>query len=291
MVDPVSAAAVGATGKALDGIAGEAGGLFTRMFGPAADEIGEALRRRTAYRVNNAERIVSIADRKSRETGRSGIVPPRLAHSLVEAGSFCDDEVMGDYLGGVLAGGRTPGGRDDRAVTWSSLITQMSAFQIRAHYLLYDQWASLAARHPDRNLVGGVDVKSHMYADLDEFLERLAEVDPDVPAHSLMAHVIGGLVRMDLISSMSWGYGDSADVVTSALFGDTSLQLPFDRALHCMPSMSGIELWGWGHGQPDVDSQSFKSIRDVPPIVEPLTSAFFPLDAEPNSAPQESTPS
>jgi hypothetical protein len=53
MVDPLSVAAIGAAGKALDSAAGEAGGLIKRVFGPAADEIGEALGRYTAKRVGN----------------------------------------------------------------------------------------------------------------------------------------------------------------------------------------------------------------------------------------------
>ena len=117
--------------KAADAVAEESGKVFStlmiKMLGPSADEIGEALRRWTSYRVRNVKRIAAVADRRAQ--GREGVVPPRLAHTVLEEGSYCDDELMAEYLGGVLAGGRTPSGRDDRAVTWSKLITSMSTLQ------------------------------------------------------------------------------------------------------------------------------------------------------------------
>lgn len=243
MVDPATVAVAGAAGKALDSAAAEAGGILKRVLGPAADEIGEALGRYTAKRVGNVGRIVETADRVSSTRGRSGDVHPRTAHSVLESGSYCDDEVIVDYLGGVLASGRTPGGRDDRAVTWSSLITSLSAFQVRAHYLLYTSWVAMAARNPGINLATR-DRSLILYVDEQEFLERLAEVQDDVPQRALLTHVLGGLGRADLINPNSWGFGPSTEQIQSS---NPELSLPYDRALWCLPSESGIELWGWGH--------------------------------------------
>jgi len=50
---------------------------------------------------------------------------------------------MAEYLGGVLAASRSRGGRDDRAIAWSNLVTSLSSVQVRAHFLLYREWAAL----------------------------------------------------------------------------------------------------------------------------------------------------
>ncbi|KXF52285.1 hypothetical protein AXA44_47660 [Rhodococcus sp. SC4] len=192
-----------------------------------------------------------------------------MAHTVLEAGSYCDDEVIVDYLGGVLAGGRTPGGRDDRAVTWSNLITQMSAFQIRAHYLLYTSWAAFAANNPGVNLASG-NPGLTLFVDESEFLARMAEVDSNVPPQSLMTHVLGGLGRLDLIDSALWGFGDDPATSTGI---QQAQALPYARALWCRPSESGIELWGWGHGYPDISIWSAGEVQDDDPILTPLTTA------------------
>src|SRR5690348_7200920 len=103
--------------------------LLKRLLGPAVDEFANALVRSVAYKTRNFGRIVDRAEAKSRTRGDAHVdwvVNQRVAYVLLEDGSLCDDELMADYLGGLLAGSRHPSGRDDRAVAWSRLITGMS---------------------------------------------------------------------------------------------------------------------------------------------------------------------
>jgi hypothetical protein len=121
--------------------------LIARLLGPAIDEFGSALARSVAYRTRNFGRIAEKASVKAaRDEGR-GIVHPRVAYSILEDGSLCDDELMAEYLGGVLAGSRSPNGRDDRAITRCRCISGMSALQTRAHFLLYREWAGDVSIH------------------------------------------------------------------------------------------------------------------------------------------------
>ena len=150
-------------------------GLFVRVLGPSADEIGEALRRYTAYRLRNVGRIVSNADAKTDDSEEDVIVNPRVARVLIEEGSYCDDDLMANYLGGVLASSRTRDGRDDRAVTWSRLITDLSALQVRAHYLLYREWAArLQGIVPFNLAYPEIVERAVMHIDLEEFNPALA---------------------------------------------------------------------------------------------------------------------
>ena len=215
-------------------------GLLMRVFGPAADEIGKALARWTSYRVGNVKRITEKADAKSRILGRHGMVNPRVAHTLLEAGSFCDDELMAEYLGGVLAGCRTPDGRDDRAVVWSGLITRLSSFQVRAHFLLYREWVDrLAATELD---LGQDRSLATMYVDLDEFRLALMQ-DAELDTEAVLLHTTTGLAANDLIDE-AWIYGE-----TSKILG-AQQQCSFSNSLRVHPTITGVELFGWAQGLP-----------------------------------------
>jgi hypothetical protein len=261
MVDPyqigggVAAGAIAA--KALQSAAEEggkaAGGLVSRAFGIAADEIGIALGRFTAFRVGNVERIAEIADRKAK--GREGVIAPRLAHSVLEDGSFCDDELMAEYLGGVLAGGRTPSGRDDRAVTWSKLITSMSVLQIRAHFLLYREWAIALQGRTDLDLGRPQNEPFQMYCDFDSFYGILNQAVPDIHPNDLVVHVLSGLARLDLI------HGEYA--AGNVLKAFPGVNLPFETVCRVYPTMAGMELYGWACGLPGVHPNSFVTTPEL----------------------------
>lgn len=45
-------------------------GLLERVLGPAADELGEALQRFTAFRTRNVGRIIESADRRSKTASK-----------------------------------------------------------------------------------------------------------------------------------------------------------------------------------------------------------------------------
>ncbi len=106
-----------------------------------------ALRRRL-------EMIAEKASAKAIEDGRGGTVHLRVAYSILEDGSLCDDELMAKYLGGVLAGSRSPNGRADRAITWCRCIGSMSWLQARAHFLPYREWAGRRVHSGDPVCVG-----------------------------------------------------------------------------------------------------------------------------------------
>ena len=178
-------------------------GLFMRVFGPSADEIGEALRRYTAYKLRNVGRIVENADAKSNTNPIGGMVNTRLAYVLLEEGSLCDDELMANYLGGILAGSRSPDGRDDRAIAWSGVITSLSSLQVRAHYLLYREWADRLHGVARKYMMQVHRKKIGMDFDLDEFVDVLVS-DTDVGRVSAMTHSIYGLVRAGLLSDRYW---------------------------------------------------------------------------------------
>jgi hypothetical protein len=230
-------------------------GLLTRALGPTADVFGQALAQYAEIRLRNVGRIVGRSEKKARESGRSGSVHPRVAHRVIEEGSFCDDAVMADYLGGVLAGSRTPSGRDDRAVVWSNLVTGLSAAQIRLHYLLYREWAiRLHGRDINPGATPGSD-QVGMAVDLDELGVALRIEEDDRDLEELFSHAIIGLLRSGLLG-MGYSYGPRGP--------NNSPEAPYTSVLTTHPSPAGMELYGWAQGVPGFTPSAF--VREALPF-------------------------
>lgn len=270
MVEPITTGAVVAAGAAIARASGSNDGpekarLLSRVFGKSADSLGDALGRWTDYRLRNVGRIVDAADRRS--PGDNAAVAPRIAHRIIEDGSFCDDELMAEYLGGLLATARTPSGRDDRAITWTSLVTQMSVFEIRAHYLIYTeliaQLRSWQERHPGEDVLADMRV---IYIDTLELVHRLLELAPEADGTSLLEHAHTGLGRHDLISSLVSGYGP-----TEAARSQSATLMPIPAEITCHNVMftaagtAAIELWGHAHG---ISADSRTVVEKAGPLID-----------------------
>jgi hypothetical protein len=249
MVEPITGAVVAkAMGDSSPKMQNAMNNLIIRIFGPSADAVGEALGRYTTYRLRNVGRIVNRADTKSGGTTDRGIANPRVAHVLLEEGSYCDNEVMVDYLGGVLAASRTPSGRDDRAVAWSNLVTSLSSLQVRAHYLLYREWAARLHGLEDFNI--GVDAgrsSAVMQVELQEFCSLLIGGD-DINVNNALSHAIVGLVRVGLLAD-GYAFGPSSQV--------PGINTEFEHVLCVRPSLMGVELYGWAQGLAGLSAAEF----------------------------------
>jgi hypothetical protein len=190
---------------------------------------------------------------------------------------------MADYLGGVLAGSQTPTGRDDRAVTWSALITRLSSFQIRAHYLLYREWA---ARILNTNAKLWVQGRPNpiLYVELNEFVTALVQ-DSGIDGYDALTHTLSGLSGNDLISN--WAFGNSFEVYIQFPPFLDKIELPFAQAVRVMPTMAGVELYGWAAGlwgMPGVNVRTFPWDGDGFELPEPIPRfehAFVYIDEPP----------
>jgi hypothetical protein len=241
--------------------------LLARVLGSSADAVGDDLRHYTQYRLGNAERIVERAAARSRSLDNGSSVNLRVAHVLLADGSYCDDELMADYLGGLLAASCTPKGRDDRAVAWSKLISSLSSLQIRAHYLLYREWAARLRIIGVYELgVDAVRTQATMEISAPEFTKILAG-DSEVDENDALGHAIGGLVRVRLLAD-NFFYND--------------------ELVNVAPSITGLELYGWAQGLQGLSPRSFASkaqpfVReDAIPRLGSVTFPKIPEHAEAN---------
>lgn len=226
-----------------------------KLLGPLFDEMAQDLRQRYAERrARNLEAILDAGARRlGSELEKPGTVPPRLLGLLLDEASWCEDEVLSEYWGGVLAASRTPDGRDDRGITWAKAISRLSRFQVRAHYLLYTamRHAALSAPPFDIGQVALLEEMTSVYVPMSAFAAAL-DLRPD-EIRAVGAHTVIGLVNEGLLDSTFWAYGPKED-----LEGCTLTVVPEDGIV-VAASYSGMELYYWAHGYSNFTEYEFTS--------------------------------
>lgn len=275
MADPNVVSSVVSGVEMLAG-GGAAGGVLKRLLGPSADELAEAMRRWTSFRVNNVTRIVDSADKKS-DGSEPGEVHPRIVHRLLEEGSYCDDELMAEYLGGVLAGSRSAGGRDDRAVAWSDLVTGLSALQVRAHFLIYRELARLIAGRGDVEM--SLDLgreRASIFMPYVAFAHELTGDSDPRNWNAAVTHTVPGLVRLGLLDQ-NFAFGNVGLETVLPGFTADEADLP---GLAVRPAFAGIELYGWAQGLPGLTPNEFPlraEVFETDPPTRAIAGARLPL--------------
>jgi hypothetical protein len=252
MPDPLSGAAgAAAISAAKTAAKRNPPGILSRVLGPPADSIGKGIAQYIDFRFANGMRIVENAAAKvGDKLNEEGQVPPRVAGRILDEGSWCDDSLMVEYLGGALASARTPDGRDDRAARWAALVTRLSAYEIRAHYIIYRAMrdALLGAMNEfvedDVRNYQVFTNKCQVLMPLVEFVVAM-EFDGTEDVQALLAHAIEGLRREGLVEAA--GYGPGKQFAAEPRFAGES----FDEQgyLFAQASPYGAELFLFAHGE------------------------------------------
>jgi hypothetical protein len=191
MVDPGTA--IAALGPAA---------IVVKILGPTADYVGEGVREWTERAVENVQRVFEKAEKKlgPEELEREGGVAPRVLKGILEEGPFFDDDLGAEYLGGVLASGRTSTARDDRGAALVGLVARMSTYQLRSHYIFYSQAQQTLAGSGLNLAARNISRSNALFMSWDGYrtaLDMSQEEEEDFDA--IVLHVLSGLHREGLI--------------------------------------------------------------------------------------------
>lgn len=241
------------TGLTILGSAIGGAKLVEKVLGPTADYVGIGLRHWTEKRVQNAGRIFEkAAEKLGDKIDEPGSVPPRVLKEVLDEGSYCDDELTAEYFGGVLASSRSGTSRDDRAASYLKLTSELSAYQIRFHYVSYAAW---------RMLFVGSDLRPTFGEDLDKmwlflpssFLSVAMDFTDDEPAGDILMHCTSGLKRHDLIDHAHWGDSEHVNTLNKKRGWCEVSESGF-----CIePTQFGIDYWLWAIGLGTVSRAKF----------------------------------
>jgi hypothetical protein len=227
--------------------------LLNKLLGPTADYIGGELRNLVEKCNVNLDNVFRIALGKlGGRLEHGGVVNPRLLKHIIDEAAFCEDEIVAEYLGGVLASSRSETGRDDRGVCFLTDIKSLSVYQLRTHCLLYSAMVrsrGLFNRNP-RHYYGEEEWENivMVFSD-DDYMNGMAYREHE--NHGAIArHAFLGLKSRQLSSQGVIAYeGEQGD--------DARFVRPF-RVFS--PTQYGYELFAWGLGCGDLDLQSYFDI-------------------------------
>lgn len=182
--------------------------VVLKILGPTADYVGEGLQEWTQRRVANVQRIFANAERKlsAEQLDAPGAVPPRVLKGILDEGSFREDELSAEYLGGVLAASRTETGRDDRGASLVAVVGRLSTYQLRSHYIFYTL-ARRALVGMDLNLSTLADRRANqLFVPLHDYITSMEFSGEEVhELPSIVSHSLYGLGREDLLKPRAWG--------------------------------------------------------------------------------------
>ena len=220
--------------------------LLMKLLGPTADYIGEGIKNNFQNKCDNINRIFNHSIKllgNGIET--EGGVNPRILKHILSEGSFCDDELTSEYFGGVLASSRTNESKDDRGLTYLAVVSNMSTYQIKTHYIFYSIIAELFKGQNLSCSIRADSDKMQVFLPWDVYSESMGIGEND---WILLTHSMIGLARLDLITDYSTG---SKDIISTRYPEANSNGMLFT------PTPFGAELYLWAHGYSNIPANYF----------------------------------
>lgn len=237
---------------------GTAAGVVARILGPTAAYLGDGMKTWTQTRIDNLRRIFSNAEAKLGESlNDEGAVPPRVLGHLLGEGSYASDGVAVEYFGGILASSRSGMSCDDRGAEMISLVSRLSAYALRGHYIVYAALRrAIGARialHLYSAAEGGMPMR--IYIPEREWIEAMDFAEDEDPDR-LRLSVIISLTRESLIGA-SVATGTPDDLAKSGMLRNAPEDgLVFDA------SPQGVALFLWAHGKGTEPYERFNLFPD-----------------------------
>lgn len=206
MPEPITTVGLGAIAAYLgkDGL--------QKILGPTADYLGQGLRDFTQKRAETIGKIFQKAESKLGDRIEApGEVPPKVLKAVLDEGSFSNDDLAVEYLGGILASSRTEQGRDDRGARIAKIVDSLSTYQLRTHYLVYSTVRTLfAAKGLSMNMRDRP--KMRLFIPFSGYLQAMDFSQTEMQQiNSLLSHIFFGLHGDNLLEG-DWQYGDKDSI-------------------------------------------------------------------------------
>jgi hypothetical protein len=219
-----------------------------KLLGPSCDYLGDSLGKSVECVIRNLQDIFGNAIRLvGSKIDEEGGINPRVLKPIVNDGGFCEDKLAKCYYGGILASSRTKNRADDRGIPFVNVLSSMSIYQIRTHYIFYtcikhlcDGKGYIVNLKKDREKMS-IFLPDNVYLKAMNFSNN-----EDVTI--ILPHTITGLIRLGLIDSCTYGTKEMIKHHYPLVGTD---------GIYFTPSSFGIELYLWAHGRSDVPIGSF----------------------------------
>lgn len=245
--------------------------LAEKLLGPTFEYLGTGGANLIQKSFENVSRVLQIAVKKSGDRlDHPGQVPSRVLKSIVDEAAYNEDRLAADYYGGVLASSRSGVNRDDRGVVFSKLISNLSTYQIRAHYIFYTLFFELA-NGTSKNIAIDTELNSfNITMSMQSFIMAM-DITSDENVSNLIPHIYNGLISRNLLGPI-FAFGDSNYI--NQRFPSIQTDIPGSTF---QPSLLGVELYLWAQGRGDV---ILSEALDGSFLPEPESGIILPPDAQ-----------
>ena len=220
---------------------------ISKILGPTADYLGGELKEFTQKRMRNIGKIFSSGEKKlGKKLDGPGQVSPKVLKTIINEGSYSDDEITVEYFGGILASSRTECSRDDRGSRLAKILDGLSTYQIRSHYLIYSTISELFSNTENSFGLPENRRKMQFFMPIRDYVEAMEFSQREWDNPQILSHIFHGLSTDGLIGDR-WQFGDRESLRNFAR------DAPGDGVI-CAPSALGAELflWALGHGDKDL---------------------------------------
>jgi hypothetical protein len=212
--------------------------ILVKILGPTADYVGGEVKNFVAKCNVNLDNIFIRAQKKLGDRiSEDGQVSPRVLKHVIDEGRFCEDSIVADYYGGVLASSKSEIERDDRGVAVLATIKSLSVYQLRLHYLFYSLVYDMYKGKGKR--LGTDRAQMSIYIPISVYLEAMS-FSPSENVSAILIHSVEGLVRSGLVES-NFSYG-SQEYLSKRFPSAT------EPGIIMAPSVFGAEVFLWGQG-------------------------------------------
>lgn len=209
-------------------------------------------------------------------------MPPRVLKGVLDEAPWIDDELIAEYLGGILASSFGDRVLDDRAVALQGTLSRLSSYSIKAHYACYSQYYFLYKDHVEWSRVYDDLENTQMVNDTAVYgphreLARVWDISyDDYDYFSVRQHAFTSLSREKLINPANYG---SREYLKRALAKEGGrYDIPEDGQVY-YPTGPGEELFLWALGRGDLSAGPFPEVDldvDIPGV--PLLAGFRRLE-------------
>ena len=237
-----------------------------KLLGPTAEYLGEGLRNLTQRRIESIGKMFSNASKKlGSQIEAPGQVPPRILKAVMNDASYCEDPLVLEYFGGVLASSRTEDGRDDRGARLMKIVDNLSTYQIRTHFLLYSTIASLFSNSGKRFGTAEDRNQLQVFLPFSGYATSMKFSKKEWDNPQIMHHIWHGLYSDGLIEN-EWIFGSPEAIKKK--FANAP-----EHGIVCQPSAMGAELflWAFGYGASPLEhmlsGQIDTAVNNLPNVV------------------------
>lgn len=240
------------TGLTILGSAIGSAKILEKILGPTSEYIGGQIKEWTQKKVENTAKIFKNAEHKlGDKINDVGTVPAKILKGIFEDGGWSEEELEVEYFGGVLASSRTHISRDDRGTYYITMISKMTTYQLRTHYLIY-HLVKVLHDGKETNLNDAKNWRNlELFIPFHIFLEAMDFVESEEQEWvTLLSHSLFGLKKDELINDFKWGNKD--------FLREHFIEVN-ESGIVITPSKLGVELFLWAYGKGTLDPDLFLS--------------------------------